>query len=364
MRSRQPRLSSLGSEADADRHRVASSARMLDVWRGETSFFLCWPIVRSAQDWIYTILKASLQGEPRRRRLFKPMGLRCAYSGLLVSALAAGACSAQVDDYQSDSSVGSTHALITVERTASADAAGSLSAGALAGFVRVPSDVDPRLATQLIGLELDLPPVDTCRVLGDRGASSSLAGMGHVEFLEAGSVSVSAAGSSTDLAPRAFPTVTDFISGVMYTTRERAAEPLPPDVPYTFRVSGGYEVPPLAVHASAPEPFAGVTVRGVPLAEAKTVVPGEPIDLTWSVGRTGDVVWLELGTADNASAVCVFRDEAGVGTVPASLFTGTGPGHISVHRTRTTSFAAQGLDRGVLRFDFELTASVRFVARP
>jgi hypothetical protein len=282
--------------------------------------------------------------------------------GLSVSALALGACSAQVDDYQSDASVGSTHALIAVERTGSATAPAAASAGALAGFLRVPSGVDPRLATQLIGLELDLPPVDTCRASNDRSASSSLAGMGHVEFLEAGSVSVSAADSSTDLAPRAFPTVTDFISGVMYTTRERAAEPLPPAVPYTIRASGGFEIPPLAVHANAPDALAGVTIRGVPLAEVKTILPGEPVDLTWNVGRPGDLVWLELSTPDNVSAVCTFRDEAGVGTVPASAFTGTGNGYLSVHRTRSTDFSAQGLDRGVLRFDFELTANVSFIA--
>jgi hypothetical protein len=286
------------------------------------------------------------------------MGSWCAFSGLLVSVLAVGACSAQVDDYQTDASVGSTHALITVERTSSATAPATASAGALAGFVRVPSEVDPRLATQLIGLELDLPPVDTCRTYPDRGATSSLAGMGHVEFLEAGSVNVRAGGFSTDLAPRAFPTVTDFISGVMYTTRERAAEPLPPAVPYTIRASGGFEIPPLAVYASAPEALVGVTIRGVPLAEIKTVLSDEPIDLTWSVGRPGDVFWIELSTPDNVSSVCAFRDEAGVGTVPASAFAGAGSSHLSVHRTRIADFAAQGLDRGVLRFDFELTANV------
>lgn len=280
-----------------------------------------------------------------------------------MTALAVGACSAQVDDYQTDASVGSTHALITVERTSSATAPATASAGALAGFVRVPSEVDPRLATQLIGLELDLPPVDTCRASSDRGASSSLAGMGHVEFLEAGSVSVYAADSSTDLAPRAFPTVTDFISGVMYTTRERAAEPLPPAAPYTIRASGAFEIPPLAVHARAPDALAGVTIRGVPLAEVKTILPGEPIDLTWNVGQPGDVVWLELSTPNDESSVCAFRDEAGVGTVPASAFAGTGSGHLSVHRTRITDFTAQGLDRGVLRFDFELTANVDLVSR-
>jgi hypothetical protein len=292
------------------------------------------------------------------------MGSWCASLGFLASALALGACSAQVDDYETDASVGSTHALITVERTGSATAPATTSAGALAGFVRVPAGVDPRLATQLIGLEPDLPPVDTCRTSSDRGTSSSLAGMGHVEFLEAGSVSVSAADSSTDLAPRAFPTVTDFISGVMYTTRERAAEPLPPDAPYTIRASGAFEIPALVVRASAPEALASVTIRGVPLAEVKTVLPGEPVDLTWNVGRPGDLVWLELSTPDNVSTVCAFRDEAGVGTVPAAAFSGTGNGRLSVHRTRTLDFAAQGLDRGVLRFDFELTADVSFIARP
>ena len=155
------------------------------------------------------------------------MGVRCASLASTASVLGALACSAEVEDYGSDAAVGSTHALITVERSQTVGTSQTASAVALAGFVRVPAEVDARLATQLLGLELELPEIDGCQSVDRSEASGPLAGMGQVEFLDAGDVSLSAREASTDLAPRAFPTVTDSISGVMYTTRGRAAGPVP-----------------------------------------------------------------------------------------------------------------------------------------
>lgn len=282
----------------------------------------------------------------------------------MVGACGLLACSAEVGDYGSDASVGSTHALITVERSTTADLRAGATAGALAGFVRVPAEVDAKLATQLLGLELALPPVDTCRTVELNEPTGSLAGMGHVKFLEAGNVVLRAGANSTDLAPRAFPTVTDLISGVMYTTRGRSAEPLPAGKGYAFRASGGFEVAPMEAAAEAPDALSGVTVQGIPLGDVAVVATDVPQDLTWSVGHPGDIVWVRLSMPGSAETICVFRDEAAVGTIPPRAFVGRGAGRFAVHRQRTVPFLAQGLDRGLVRFDFEVTASVEFVPLP
>ena len=292
------------------------------------------------------------------------MGDWCLRVGSMVGVVSALACSAEVDDYGSDAAVGSTHALITVERSTTVDPRGGSSAEALAGFVRVPAEVDAKLAMQLLGLEFDLPPADTCRTLQTNDPSVPLAGMGRIEFLEAGKVVLQAGEAATDLAPRAFPTVTDLISGVMYTTRGRTAEPLPAGASYTLRTTGGVEVPPVAAAAEAPDTLSGVTLQGIPLGDVSSVATDIPQDLTWNVGRPGDTVWVQLSTPGKSDTVCVFRDDAGVGTIPAKAFSGQGTGRFAMHRQRTVAFTAAGLNRGVVRFDFQVSTAVDYAARP
>jgi hypothetical protein len=214
---------------------------------------------------------------------------------------------------------------------------------------------------KLVGLGAELPALGQC-VSGDRGRDQAPAApLAHVELLEAGDVALSTAWATTHLAPRAFPTVTDFISGIVYTTRDRAAEPLPPGVTYDVRTTGGLHVPPLTLRVEAPPALEAVTVSGTPLPELSSVATAEPLDLTWAVGAAGDIVYAELSSADGApTVVCAFRDELGTGTVPASAFIGSGEGRVSFHRLRSHSFRVAAIDRGELRFDYELGKAVTF----
>jgi hypothetical protein len=184
-----------------------------------------------------------------------------------------------------------------------------------------------------------------------------------VEFLEAGDVTLNAGGSATVLAPRTFPTVTNLVSGVVYTTRDRSAEPLPAGERYALRTEGTLAIPPLSVSERAPAALDGITVGGVPLAEVSSIVTARPIDLTWNVGEAGDVVYVELSNGDGAvSTVCAFRDETGSGTVPAGAHDTIGSGTLELHRTRSREFAGAAINRGELRFDFELVTRVTFTA--
>ncbi|MCC6665082.1 MAG: hypothetical protein IT375_15130 [Polyangiaceae bacterium] len=277
----------------------------------------------------------------------------------LMGAFALG-CSAEVESYGTDADTASSaHALVTVERSVNVDGSGAR-ADVLAGFVRVPADVEARPIYELIGLRTSMPPVGQCRdaTLGS-GSTPTVTGIGRVELLEAGEVWVGAQGSEGTLAPHAFPTVTDQIAGVLYASRDRSASAFPAASSYSLRTAGSASMPSIAITREAPVELDTVTIGGVALAELKEVGIGAPIDLTWGVGASGDLVIAELSTADRVVA-CAFRDDQGAGTIPSGKFDKLGSGRLSLTRIRTASFRAPDVDFGELAFQFELGTNVTF----
>lgn len=285
----------------------------------------------------------------------------CIQAATAVVALTALGCTAEADQYTADADTGSTHALVGIERSVSLDDSEAARAGVLAGFVQMPADVDAKSLFDLVGLTKPIPEIGRCRTRGQAPITPPLSSIGHVEFLEAGDVSVSAADARTTLAPHAFPTVTELISGIVYTTRDRSAEPLPGGARYSVHTSGAAGVPALAVEREAPAELEGVMVGGVSLAEVVELRASEPLDLTWTPANVpGDVVLVEVSGVDGAgSSVCAFRDDAGVGSLPKDLAV-PGPGRLSLHRVRSAEFSAPGVEVGELRFDFEVAATLTF----
>jgi hypothetical protein len=277
----------------------------------------------------------------------------------LLSAAAFG-CSVTPADYNTDALSGSTHGLITVERTQTENSGEAPRATAFAGFVRTPPEVDANAVMRIAGFGLDLPAVGQCAELNrDREPSMALSSLGRVEFLDAGEVTLRTASTSAALATRAFPAVTDLIAGVVYTTRDRAADPLPADASYALSTSGGV-LKPFNVSANAPALLSAVSVNSTPLAELSQVSPRAAIALAWAPGLSGDLVYVEFSTQDGSSARCTFRDEAGSGTVPAFAFSGSGAGELSLHRMHRETFTSGSVDAGEVRFDFEQSANVEF----
>ncbi len=266
------------------------------------------------------------------------------------------ACSAELEHYSTDADTGSTHALVAVERSTQLD--GTQRAAALAGFVRMPADTDAKALLESVGLRHERPSIGQCKTLASNAPSPT--GLGRVELLEAGDVSLSTATGESSLAPHAFPTVTDLVSGIVYTTRDLNADPLPAAVPYTLRASGGSGLPALQVVKQAPAEVEAITLGGVPLAEVTEVTVAAPMDFTWGVGEAGDVVLVEIASGSN-SVVCAFRDETGAGTVPTGSLAAAGAGRISLHRVRVAPFAAPGVEVGEVRFDFEVATGVTFI---
>ena len=280
---------------------------------------------------------------------------------LLASSLGAACSVAPVEDGADADIATTTHALITVERSSSANSVDAPRAAAFAGFVRTPPEVDASAMLKLAGFGLDLPAVGLCgEPSHDRLSKVPPSQLGRVEFLDAGDVSLRTSNTSTLLATRALPAVTDLIAGVVYTTRDRAADPLPASTNYTLTTSGGV-LGAFNVNAAAPPVLTDVTIANTPFADLNALSPRSTLALSWARGKTGDWVYVELTTHDgSATTRCTFRDEAGTGSVPAGAFVGSGAGEVSLHRVHSEPFASGSVDAGEVRFDFEQSANVEF----
>jgi len=268
------------------------------------------------------------------------------------------ACSAQVEEGPTATDAGSTRAVITVTRSAQAASPDDARADAFAGFLRTPVDADAKTSLAVAGLGLDLPAAGECRK-GARAETSATPAPSRLELLDAGEVTLAAGGSVTTLAPRAFPTITDSISGVVYTTRDRTAAPLPAASIYTVATTGGSSLAALSAEVQAPALLKSVDLAGEPLATLEPLAAHKDLDVTWTAGSANDRVVVEL-EAGGDTRLCTFADEAGHGVIPAAVVPGAGSAAVTVHRVREALFTDQTVARGSVRFDFELSASVTF----
>jgi hypothetical protein len=178
-----------------------------------------------------------------------------------------------------------------------------------------------------------------------------------VELLDAGEVSIAAGGHVTTLALRAFPTVTDSIAGVVYTTRDRAAEPLPSGLTYTVAATGTAALGALSGEAPAPAALTGVELQGTPLAELESFGSQRDLGMTWSAGAPGDRLLVVIDRGGTVTE-CTFDDQAGRGMLPARELPAPGQATLAVHRLRQAHFTDAELASGELRFDFELEVPV------
>lgn len=280
--------------------------------------------------------------------------------------LLALACSGSTASYTSDADRGTTHAIVTVERRDALGASGVSQAKAFASFVRTPPDVDAAAVTRVTGLDLDLPEVGECSRSGSGRDSLALSPLRRVELLAAGDVSLETPLGRVELAPHAFPAVTDVVSGVVYTTRDRAAT-LPAGEPYALSAGGGPFLSPLAVSAEAPPALDEVALDGEPLTGTSAFLRRDT-ELSWKAGSARDLIYVRLsgGDATQGATTCAFRDDAGRGTLPVSAVPRSSPVQLSLHRLRSVALGStpgDGIDVGELRFDFELSAAIALVER-
>jgi hypothetical protein len=304
---------------------------------------------------------------------------RSSVPALLLSsaALALTACGAA--DTEPVDEGARVQALLSVKRIEDASHAEEPRAHALVQFARLPLEADARTALALAGLQTALPEVDHCfHPASGEPARSDGDSFEHIELLEAGDVNIRAERAVSRLALNLFP-LSGAASGVLYTTRDQAASPLPVRALYSLEATGSETIPALRVAGSAPDSLASFTVGGTPLADLMrtellrteddagaiagrgVVKRGEPLDLTWAEGEAGDQVFVQIFDEQDGF-LCGFKDDEGSGTIPATLTSVLQPGslaRISVHRVRELAIVQDDprVD-ALLRFDFELTSAL------
>ncbi len=257
----------------------------------------------------------------------------------------------------------STHALLRVERSAQVGAEGEATGVAFAGVVRVPELADPEALLRLSGKGPTLPAPGQCMAQSHERDAAPPSDLGRAEFLDAGDVLLGPSSAPTLLAPRAFPSSPmEPLSGVVYTSRDRAPEPLPSGGAYVLRTTGSDQLPGLELRVQAPEELRDVAVAGAAFGAVSTLSGSSDVALTWRAGDARDLVYVDVvGSAQSGSlGVCAFRDSDGRGTLPRGLFGAAGVGSLAFHRLREVAADVPALDGAEIRFDFALTAPVSF----
>lgn len=280
----------------------------------------------------------------------------CSLLGLL---LLAGACE---PTGSTEPVATATHALLRVDRSARVGAETEATGVAFAGIVRVPELADPELLLRLSGKGPTLPAPGQCMSASHERDVMPAGDLGRAEFLDAGDVLLGTTAVQTLLAPRAFPLLpAEPLSGVVYTSRDRASAPLPGGASYLLKTTGSDQLPGLELRVQAPEELRDVTVAGAPFDRLPNLDGSTELGITWRAGDARDLVYVEVSGATAGSlGLCAFHDADGRGVLPQGLFGATGQGSLAFHRLREVAADVPALDGAEVRFDFALTAETAF----
>jgi hypothetical protein len=286
--------------------------------------------------------------------------VRLTASHLLGLLLLAGACTGETGATEPVATA--THALLRVDRSARVGAESEATGVAFAGVVRVPVLADPELLLRLSGKGPTLPAPGQCASASHERDAMPTGDLGRAEFLDAGDVLLGTSDVQTLLAPRAFPILpAEPLSGVVYTSRDRASAPLPGGASYLLKTTGSDQLPGLELRVQAPEELRDVTVAGSPFDGQLGLDSNGEIAISWRPGDTRDLVYVEVSGATAGSlGLCAFHDADGRGALPHGLFGATGQGSLALHRLREVAADVPALDGAEVRFDFALTAEVSF----
>ncbi len=276
---------------------------------------------------------------------------------VLVLLLSGAACSSASDDNHTNQNFPTvTHAVVKLQRTKSTNITVADQANVLFSVLRMPATLDSRSIVRLVGLSASAPDLGQCERL-DYAVTPTEATVSvqRVELLDVGDVSLSAAGHSSLLVRQAFPTVTDFISGVVYTKPDLSSAPLPPDTSYTLAARGTLGVSSFKVNVDAPQEPADVMIDGIALSQVARLSREQSARFTWKPGMRGDTIEIEIKNPDRPGDVsCAFDDAAGVGYMPSDAFVAAGTVRLEFHRLRTTSSSIKGIERTQIEFDYAL----------
>jgi hypothetical protein len=229
-----------------------------------------------------------------------------------------------------------------------------------AQFVRYSAmnrDQVARLLALPLDPDRDLPPPDRCKLYDlsvDLAAAPAAEGedQGSVELLEAGDLEVQTVGRAVTLAPKHFPGLLPFISGVVYGEAEATLVETVGKV--RASTTGGEAVGPFAAQLSSPELPRLIQIGTGGPGQGLALARDRDLPLRWQVSPdpAGDVVYVELrfGRGGRDLAVrCQPRDDGAFEIPQAMLSDVSGRVTVELARLRRTFFSATGLDQGELR---------------
>lgn len=286
------------------------------------------------------------------------------YCALAWLSVAGVACSSSADDTRAVASFPTvTHAVAKLQRSRSTNVELNDQANVLFSVLRMPATLDSRNIVRLVGLSINVPDVGQCERLDYAGGpTEATVSVQHVELLDVGDVSLGASNQSSLLVRQAFPTVTDFISGVVYTKRDLSLIPLPLATSYTLAARGAPDVAAFKIAVQAPEEPTDVAVDGLALAQVTRLSRKQNVKFAWKAGTPGDKIAIDVKNPDRPGDVsCAFDDAAGEGIVPSDAFVAPGTVRLEFHRLRSRLSNIKGIDRTQIEFDYALDHLVEMV---
>lgn len=174
---------------------------------------------------------------------------------------------------------------------------------AAAHFVRYRTadvELDQRAVATVLGLQHDDDlAVGSCRAVDEAQAPAGRASSLDIALLDAGSLTIRNAGVvETVLAPKHYPELLPFVSGVVYGEEDTQSRAPAGSARIEIEAEGGEDVGPFVTSAMLPRAFpelvvtrtgAGLELSWAALSNAATVPATVLIDLRWGGARAGSV---------------------------------------------------------------------------
>lgn len=261
-----------------------------------------------------------------------------------VPALGLVACATDPDDLLADEEAEkrSLHGWVVVERD---EGEGRVRTNVSAKFLQV-ADGDLSVAQRLIGSRPDVPASGDCVLLDsmEEVATADARPAFPVDLVDVGDVSlaihsVDPLGAEDDslvmLAPRAFPDIGDFVSGVVYTSPD-ATMGLPVAADYELGAKGSALVDSFVLEVRAPAAPHLVSIAGQSLDESDQVevTASSDIELGWDLPsqmRAGETSLVYVDIKGIAAHRCTFPDGGGA-VLPTGMLQAGERATIRVHR--------------------------------
>ncbi len=118
----------------------------------------------------------------------------------------------------------------------------------------------------------------------------------------------------------------------------------------------------MALEGRAPGPLDHLYVGGFALRAEPIAVPREDLTITWQPPAGGDLVYVELASAEDGlleRVRCTFPND-GRAVIGAAVLPKAASQSISIHLIHREDVGAPGLDRGEIRFDLATSGPLRF----